>query len=243
MKILLVEDDRRIVTALQEALTDQGYVLEIAEDGKTGLAFAEGASFDLIILDWMLPHLDGISLCKKLRQRGDRTPILILTARDTSSDKVVGLDVGADDYVVKPFDLPELLARVRALLRRGVVTFSPVLEWERLTFDPGECRAEYNQQPISLTPKEYGLLELLLRNGSRVLDLQEMARSAADLWELIHHEYAELGEEDDRPPVPLNPDGTAPADHPVGSAGRCGRLLGGLVWCSRTFPGNHPHGD
>jgi DNA-binding response OmpR family regulator len=93
----------------------------------------------------------------------------MLTARDTSSDKVLGLDIGADDYVVKPFDLPELLARIRALLRRETVAFSPILEWERLTLNPGECQVMYSHSPLTLTPKEYGLLELFLRNGSRVL--------------------------------------------------------------------------
>lgn len=169
MKILLVEDDSRIAKAIAEALHDQHYVVEVAHDGELGLTFAETATFDLIILDLMLPKLDGISLCRKLRQRGNKTLILMLTARDTSADKVLGLDAGADDYVIKPFDLPELLARVRALLRRGNVTFSPILEWEKLTLNTNECLATYCDTPLNLTPKEYALLELFLRNGSRVL--------------------------------------------------------------------------
>ncbi|MGB8691465.1 MAG: response regulator transcription factor [Microcoleus sp.] len=172
MKILLVEDDFRISKAIAEALREQRYVVEMVGDGESGLAFAETGSFDLIVLDLMLPKLDGISLCRKLRQAGNKTQILMLTARDTSSDKVLGLDVGADDYVVKPFDLPELLARIRALLRRTSVVFSPVLEWERLTLNPNECRVTYNQQSITLTPKEYALLELFLRHGSCVLSRQ-----------------------------------------------------------------------
>lgn len=174
MKILLVEDDFRISKAIAEALTEQRYVVEMVGDGESGLAFAETGSFDLIVLDLMLPKLDGISLCRKLRQAGNKTQILMLTARDTSSDKVLGLDVGADDYVVKPFDLPELLARIRALLRRTSVVFSPVLEWERLTLNPNECRVTYNQQSITLTPKEYALLELFLRHGSCVLSRQSI---------------------------------------------------------------------
>jgi len=169
MKILLVEDDYRISGAIAEALRDRRYVVEIASDGELGLSFAETDTFDLIILDLMLPKLDGISLCRQLRNAGNKTPILMLTARDTSSDKVLGLDVGADDYVIKPFDLAELLARIRALLRRVTVTFSPVLEWEKLTLDPNECQVKYADRPLSLTPKEYAILELFLRNGSRVL--------------------------------------------------------------------------
>jgi Response regulators consisting of a CheY-like receiver domain and a winged-helix DNA-binding domain len=174
MKILLVEDDFRISKAIAEALTEQRYVVEMVGDGESGLAFAETGSFDLIVLDLMLPKLDGISLCRKLRQAGNKTQILMLTARDTSCDKVLGLDVGADDYVVKPFDLPELLARIRALLRRTSVVFSPVLEWERLRLNPNECRVTYNQQSITLTPKEYALLELFLRHGSCVLSRQSI---------------------------------------------------------------------
>jgi DNA-binding response OmpR family regulator len=169
MKVLVVEDDERIANAIAEALTDQRYVVEVANDGELGLTFAETDSFDLIILDLMLPRLDGIALCRKLRHLGLSTPILMLTARDTSEDKVLGLDVGADDYVVKPFDLPELLARIRALLRRGTVAHSSLLEWEKLTLNPDECEVTYDGAVLTLTPKEYALLELFLRNGSRVL--------------------------------------------------------------------------
>ncbi|MBW4660379.1 MAG: response regulator transcription factor [Drouetiella hepatica Uher 2000/2452] len=169
MKILLVEDNSQITRAIAEALTDQHYVVEVAKDGELGLAFAETGAFDLIVLDLMLPKLDGISLCRRLRQSGSKTPILMLTSRDTSIDKVLGLDVGADDYVIKPFDLPELLARIRALLRRGNATFSPILEWEQLTLNPNECQVMYGDRPLTLTHKEYALLELFLRNGSRVL--------------------------------------------------------------------------
>lgn len=169
MKILLIEDDRRISGAIAEALRDRRYVVEIANDGELGLSFAETDSFDLIILDLMLPKLDGISLCRQLRKAGNKTPILMLTARDTSSDKVLGLDVGADDYVVKPFDLPELLARIRALFRRETLKFLPILEWEKLTLNPNECQVMYKDNPLTLTRKEYTLLELFLRNGSRVL--------------------------------------------------------------------------
>jgi two-component system OmpR family response regulator len=120
----------------------------------------------------MLPKLNGITLCQRLRQAGNKILVLMLTARDASTDKVLGLDAGADDYVVKPFDLPELLARIRALLRRGSVFLSPVLEWGSLCLDPSQCEARYQDQLLDLTPKEYALLELFLRNGTRVLSRQ-----------------------------------------------------------------------
>lgn len=169
MKILLVEDDDRIAQALEEALTDQHYAVDIAADGQEGWNFAETFTYDLILLDIMLPKIDGITLCQSLRRQGLKTPVLMLTARDTSNDKVIGLDAGADDYVVKPFDLPELSARIRALLRRGSTTLPPVLEWENLRLNPNTCEVTYRDNLLNITPKEYSLLELFLRTGGRVL--------------------------------------------------------------------------
>jgi DNA-binding response OmpR family regulator len=169
MRILLVEDDERITKALAEALMDHHYVVDVVHDGQMGWEFAESAAYDVIILDVMLPRLNGIQFCQRLRQRGNTTPVLMLTAKDTSADKVLGLDVGADDYVIKPFDLQELLARVRALLRRGNSALPPVLEWGSLRLDPNNCEVTYSEKLLSLTPKEYGLLELFLRNPGRVL--------------------------------------------------------------------------
>ncbi|MBW4494700.1 MAG: response regulator transcription factor [Oscillatoria princeps RMCB-10] len=169
MRILVVEDDERITRALAEALTDQHYVADIATDGLQGWELAEAFPYDLVLLDIMLPKLDGIRLCQRLRQKGYAMPVLMLTARDTSTDKVMGLDAGADDYVVKPFDLKELLARIRALLRRGSSILPPVLEWESLRLDPSTCEVTYAGQLLHLTPKEYGLLELFLRSNGRVL--------------------------------------------------------------------------
>ncbi|MGK7874340.1 MAG: response regulator transcription factor [Xenococcaceae cyanobacterium] len=169
MKILLVEDDRRVADALAEALREQNYVVEIAADGQEALELIEAFTYDLIVLDLVLPKLDGISLCQHVRRSGNQTLILMLTAKDTSFDQVIGLDVGADDYVVKPFEMNLLLARIRALLRRKNPTLPPVLEWERLRLDPSKCEVRYNDKLLHLTPKEYALLELLLRNSNRVL--------------------------------------------------------------------------
>lgn len=182
MKILVIEDDNSIAQAIAATLAQQQRCLvDIAVDGQEGWELATAFSYDLILLDVMLPKLDGMSLCRQLRQKGERIPILMLTAKDTSTDKVVGLDAGADDYVVKPFDFPELIARVRALLRRGSAALPPVLEWGNLHLDPSNCEVTYGQQVLHLTPKEYALLELFLRNPQRTF-----SRSAIvdRLWNL-----------------------------------------------------------
>ena len=169
MKILLVEDDCRIAGALAEALSDQNYAVDLAADGEIGWDLLEAFDYNLILLDVMLPRLNGLTFCQRLRATGRQTPVLMLTARDGSSDKVLGLDAGADDYVVKPFDLKELLARIRALLRRGNASLPPVLIWQALQLNPATCEVSYDSQNINLTPKEYGLLELFLRSGRRTL--------------------------------------------------------------------------
>jgi len=169
MRILLVEDNARLAEALLEALTDQLYVVDVVKDGEFAWDQVKAIAYDLILLDVMLPKLDGISLCQRLRHHGYSLPILMLTARDTSTDKVNGLDAGADDYVVKPFDLQELLARIRALLRRGSSTSPPILAWGKLLLNPSTYEVTYLDVPLQLTPKEFSLLELLLRNGRRVL--------------------------------------------------------------------------
>ncbi len=169
MRILLVEDNARLAEALLEALTDQLYVVDVVKDGEFAWDQVKANAYDLILLDVMLPKLDGISLCQRLRHHGYSLPILMLTARDTSTDKVNGLDAGADDYVVKPFDLQELLARIRALLRRGSSTSPPILAWGKLFLNPSTYEVTYLDVPLQLTPKEFSLLELLLRNGRRVL--------------------------------------------------------------------------
>ncbi|NJM97076.1 MAG: response regulator transcription factor [Phormidesmis sp. RL_2_1] len=181
MRILLVEDDVRLAETLAEALSDQRYIVDIAADGETGWHQAKVLDYDLMLLDVMLPELDGISLCERLRSHGYTLPILMLTACDTVYNEVAGLDAGADDYVVKPVDLQKLFARIRALLRRGSGTPSPILEWGDLHLDPSTYDVSYGPNPIHLTPKEYALLELLLRNGRRVLSRSAMIEHA---WSL-----------------------------------------------------------
>lgn len=180
MKILLVEDDERIASALTEALREQNYAIDRAEDGETGWDYIEAYEYSLILLDWMLPRLDGVRLCQRLRQKGYQTPVLLLTAKDTSADKVVGLDAGADDYVVKPFDLQELMARIRALLRRGSTIAPPILEWGKLRLDPSTTEVRYGHTLVPLTPKEYQLLELFLRQSHRTLNRNTILEA---LWD------------------------------------------------------------
>jgi DNA-binding response OmpR family regulator len=174
MRILLVEDDIRLAETLAEALSDQRYVVDMVTDGEAGWQQVKLITYDLLLLDVMLPQLNGFGLCQRLRSHGYSMPVLMLTACDTVSDEVTGLDTGADDYLIKPIDLQKLFARIRALLRRGSVTVAPVLEWGDLRLNPSTYEVSYGEQLVHLTPKEYGILELLLRNGRRVLSRSVM---------------------------------------------------------------------
>lgn len=153
---------------LKEALSTHRYTVDVATDGQAGLELATSYEYDLIVLDLQIPKLDGISLCRRLRSQGLQKPIMLLTARNSSADIIAGLDAGADDYIVKPPDLSQLLARIRALLRRGGFSITPALSWEELCLNPISGEVTYKEQPLSLTPKEYSLLELFLRNQERV---------------------------------------------------------------------------
>lgn len=174
MKFLLVEDDQILADAIKQSLAQHHYVTDLATDGVQGKEMAEAFTYDLILLDWTLPKLDGVKLCQYLRNEGDHTPIILLTARDHSADKVAGLDAGADDYLAKPFGFEELLARIRALLRRSEGIVSPVLQWGDLCLDPSSGQVSYRQTPIAVTPKEYALLELFLRNPNRIFSLDSL---------------------------------------------------------------------
>ncbi len=180
MRILIVEDDNRIAKPLAEDLKNQHHVVDVAGDGIEGLAYAQSAEYDLILLDLMLPKLDGITLCKRLRTFYSHVFILMLTARDTTADKIIGLDAGADDYLVKPFELDELAARIRALSRRSPEIRQPILNHGDLQVDPSSCNVTYRNGNILLTPKEYMILECFLRNPNKVLTRSEILNK---LWE------------------------------------------------------------
>lgn len=167
-RILIIEDDEAILKFLRRGLAYEGYVVDTAPEGQSGLGLARDNPPDLVVLDWMLPGLDGLEVCRRLRAGGP-VPILMLTAKDSVHDRVQGLDAGADDYMVKPFDLDELLARIRALLRRVRPARPKILRYADLSLDTGTRQASHEGRTISLTAKEYELLELFLRHPRQVL--------------------------------------------------------------------------
>jgi len=169
MRILVVEDNHRLNSSLASSLAHEGYSIDSAYDGQEGQDLAEMTSYDLIILDIMLPKKDGLEVCRDLRRRRIHTPILLLTARDTVDDRVQGLDCGADDYLVKPFAVRELLARLRALLRRQQPSKQGRLEMGNLVIDPVTHTVERGGQPLDLTPKEFALLEYLMYHPNQVV--------------------------------------------------------------------------
>jgi DNA-binding response OmpR family regulator len=170
MRVLIVEDEKRLASYLQQGLEEQGYAVDLAHTGREALDWVAVVDFDLIVLDIMLPELDGIEVCRRLRQQGERTPILMLTARDTVDDRVTGLDAGADDYLVKPFAMRELLARLRALARRPAeAPKSATLQVADLELDTLTHKAQRDGREIELTAKEYAVLEVLMRHPEQVL--------------------------------------------------------------------------
>ncbi|MDJ0536824.1 MAG: response regulator, partial [Xenococcaceae cyanobacterium MO_207.B15] len=174
MRILVVDDDDILVDLLSRSLANQNHVIDVAEDGEVGWEYVQTIEYDLILLDVDLPILDGVSLCEKIRSESYKVPILLMTAKDASQDRIRGLDAGADDYLTKPLDLGELNARIRALSRRGEVIPTAVLEVNGLTLDPTSCQVSYQQKLIKLTAKEYSLLELFMRNPSRVFSRSQI---------------------------------------------------------------------
>ena len=169
MRVLVVEDEARIADFVSRGLTEQGYAVDVASDGDEALQWPDVADFDVIVLDLMLPGLDGIEVCRTLRVRGVRTPILMLTARDAVEDRVRGLDSGADDYLVKPFAFAELLARLRALMRREPAVSESVLQAGNLKFDTTTLEVSRQGVALELTTKECRLLEYLMRHPNQVL--------------------------------------------------------------------------
>lgn len=179
MRILIVEDEMKLAHAMKRALELQKYAVDVVNNGKDGLDFAIGEEFSLIILDIMLPGMDGIEICRRIRSEGIHTPVLMLTARGQISDKVTGLDVGADDYMVKPFSFEELFARIRALVRRPAQTNDPVLSIKDLTLDPKTFTVKRDGKMIELSAKEFSLLEYLLRNKNAVMTKDQII---AHVW-------------------------------------------------------------
>ncbi len=169
MRILLVEDDKKVASFIRKGLEEEGYAVDVAVDGQTGLEMGLDRVHDVIVLDVLLPGKSGFQVVRELRQARIATPVLLLTARDTVEDKVQGLDAGADDYLTKPFAFAELVARVRALLRRGAEARSPKLQVTDLVLDPTTRTVTRGGRPISLTNREFALLEYLMRNAGKVV--------------------------------------------------------------------------
>ncbi|MDP2656161.1 MAG: response regulator transcription factor [bacterium] len=180
MKILVVEDEPKLNKGLTESLHTRGYAVDQAFDGVEGERMALLGTYDLIVLDIMMPKRDGLEVCKNLRASGNTTPILMLTAKDTVRDKITGLDIGADDYLVKPFSIDELTARIRTLLRRPLIIANDVLTLNGLTLDTRSQTVSIDKKVIDLTLREYGLLEYLLRNKDSVLTRDDLLEHVWD---------------------------------------------------------------
>ncbi len=174
MQVLVVEDERRMAQLLRQGLEEEGHSVVVAGNGKDGLAMAESHPFDAIVLDVMLPEMDGFTVARKLRAARNQTPILMLTARDTSHDLIEGLNIGADDYLVKPFSFDVLLARLRAVSRRGAIPQPVPLQVQDLTLNPASREVIRHGRRISLTRTEYSLLELLMRRSGRVVPRESL---------------------------------------------------------------------
>ena len=174
MRILITEDEKDLAEALARGMRQQGYAADIAYDGEEALVMAEVNDYDLIILDLNLPKIDGVEVCRRIRASGSPVGILMLTARSGLDDRVDGLDQGADDYMVKPFHFPELLARVRAILRREGEPRYPILRSGDLVLDPNAVKGYFRGSEIAFTTKEFAILEYLMRNAGRVVSQEEL---------------------------------------------------------------------
>jgi two-component system, OmpR family, response regulator len=177
MQILVVEDERGMANLLKRTLQEEGHQVVVAGDGREGFEIARASQFDVIVLDVMLPGMDGISVARRLREGRNQTPVLMLTARDTPADIVAGLDCGADDYLTKPFSIGVLLARLRAVSRRGAIPRTVILEVAEVRLDPASRRVTRSGELLSLTPREYQLLELLMRNAGRAVSRETILES------------------------------------------------------------------
>jgi heavy metal response regulator len=181
MRVLLVEDEEAVSSFIQQGLSEAGFVVDVTPNGLEGSQYARATDYDAIVLDLMLPGMDGLSVLKEIRDDGVRTPVLVLTARDGIRDRVGGLDSGADDYLTKPFEFAELLARLRALLRRPPLKASPILRLADLEMDTVRHLVRRSGRPIKLTPREYSLLECLLLHADQVLTRTQILEHVWDV--------------------------------------------------------------
>ena len=180
MRVLVVEDEKRLAATLKRGLSSEGFAVDVALDGTQGLWMAREHAYDAVVLDIMLPGPNGFEVCRQMRSAKLPTPVLMLTARDAVEDRITGLDCGADDYLVKPFAFTELLARIRALLRRTPISAAPTLHVADLTIDTASHRVSRGDEEVELTSKEYALLEYLARNAGRVISRSEIAEHVWD---------------------------------------------------------------
>jgi len=191
MQLLIAEDERRVRDFISRGLTEEGFQVHQAPTGEAALALLSGETFDLALLDWMLPGFSGFEVLQAIRARGDSTPVMMLTARDSVADRALALNTGADDYLVKPFAFEELLARVRAILRRSGGRANPLLTYEDLTLDPAMRRVTRSGQEVRLTAKEFALLQFLLENAGRVVSRTRILES---VWEQGFESYSNVVE-------------------------------------------------
>ncbi|MBN1573027.1 MAG: response regulator transcription factor [Deltaproteobacteria bacterium] len=189
MRILIVEDEAKVASFIKRGLEEEHYAVDVAEDGKEAVALVDSYDYDLAILDIMLPEMDGLSVLSHIRSVGKAMPVVLLTAKDLVEDKVKGLDMGADDYITKPFAFEELLARIRVLLRRGKPEESLKLSIADLVLDPVTHKVTRDNKEINLTAKEYGLLEYLLRNQRRVLTRTMISEH---VWDIKHDTFTNV---------------------------------------------------
>ncbi len=191
MQLLIAEDERRVRDFVARGLKEEGFVVHEAATGENALALLSAETFDLVLLDWMLPGFSGFEVLQQLRARGDMTPVLMLTARDAVDDRALALNAGADDYLVKPFAFTELIARVRAILRRSAGRATPLLTYGDLTLDPAARRVTRAGTEIRLTAKEFSLLQFLLENAGRVVSRTRILES---VWEQDFENYSNVVE-------------------------------------------------
>jgi len=208
MKLLIIEDDPKIIAFVQKGLQEEGFIVDTASDGEEGLYLAEQHAYDLLIIDWMLPKLDGLKMCEKLREKKNHTPILMLTAKTSVEERITGLGCGADDYLVKPFVFAELVARIRSLLRRSSYNFNECLSLDTLEINVLKRVVTRSQKPISLTSKEFDILVYLLLNQNNIIthtQLQEKiwgineTTSSNIINVFIHHLRHKIDSEGEKP--------------------------------------------